>query len=147
VWPEIRRYLRRFRSAVLSGGDSTGYPVSIRCKPEPDEQLNLLRIAIPNILDLQPGAASILCHSHNLFLWNLHSFLVRGLLEVRDGSYMFRPIKCVQGIGVGGLPGMLRFARSKRRAASGYLEVRCLARPRIPWDELGRIPQGIKQSS
>jgi hypothetical protein len=147
VWPEIRRYLRRFPSAVLSGVDSTGYPVSIRCQPEPDEQLKLLRITIPNALGLQPGPASILCHSHNLFLWNLHSFLIRGLLEVHEGSYRFRPFKFVPGIGVGGLPGMLRFARSKRRAASRYLEVRGLTRPRIPWDELRRIQQEIKRSS
>ena len=33
MWTEIRRYLRRYPSAVLSGLDSAGRPFSLRCHP------------------------------------------------------------------------------------------------------------------
>lgn len=147
MWAEIRRYLRAYLSAVLTGVDSTGYPFSIRCKPLPDDRLQALRIAVPAGVDLQPGRASILCHSHNLFLWKLHSFLVRGSLEKVAGSYLFRPSQFVPGIGVGGPVGMIRFAASKRRAANRYLLARGLSRPRIPWDQLRQIQAEARRST
>jgi len=139
MWSEIRRYLRRYPTAVLTGIDSVGRPFSIRCKPEIDELTQRLRIQIPPTAELVAGPASILCHSHNLFLWKLRSFLVRGSLEPTDGAWLFRPVRFVPGIGVGGLPGMLRFARSKRRTAKHYLDQRGLARPQIPWAQLRAI--------
>ena len=142
---EIRRYLSRYPSAVLSGLDATGYPCSIRCKPAVDDAGRGLRIAMPRGIALEPGPASILCHSHNLFLWNLRSFLVRGVLEVSDGSYLFRPVRFVPGIGVGGLLGMIRYVWSKRRAANRYLQERGLPRPRIPWAQLRKFQQDARQ--
>jgi hypothetical protein len=136
---EIRRYLRKYPTAVLSGLDSAGRPFSIRCEPELDEGAHVLRIALPRTADLGVGPASILCHSHNLFLWNLRSFLVRGSIELANGSWLFRPARFVPGIGVGGLPGMIRFATSKRRSAKHYLDQRGLSRPQIPWAQLRAI--------
>jgi hypothetical protein len=124
---------------VLTGLDSAGYPFSIRCRPQVDDALTALRLSVPAGLDLQAGPASILCHSHNLFLWNLRSFLVRGSLEMVDGSWLFRPSRFVPGIGVGGLAGMIRFSVDKRRAAERYLLERGLKRPTVPWGELRRI--------
>lgn len=139
MWAEIRRYLRKYPSAVLTGVDSAGRPFSIRCQPELDETAQALRVPVPMTGELIAGPASILCHSHNLFLWNLHSFLVRGSIEPAGASWLFRPGRFVPGIGVGGLPGMIRFATSKRRAARHYLDRRGLTRPPIPWAELRAI--------
>lgn len=147
MWAEIRRYLRKYPSAVLSGLDSTGHPFSLRCHPLMDETELALRIAKVPTVDLAEGPASILCHSHNLFLWNLRSFLIRGSLEVADGSYLFRPSRFVPGIGVGGLPGMIRFATSKRRAARRYLQRRGLTRPRIDWVQLKTLQARARQPS
>ena len=144
MWAEIRRYLRRYPSAVLSGRDSTGRPYSLRCEPVLDDATHVLRIASPPGGELANGPATILCHSHNLFLWNLHSFLVRGTIELADGTWLFRPARFVPGIGVGGLPGMIRFATSKRRAAKHYLDRRGLTRPRVPWAELRAIQAETK---
>lgn len=146
MWREIRRYLRKYPSAVLTGLDSNGYPFSIRCQPVPDELLQALRIAVPNGIDLRPGPASVLCHSHNLFLWKLRSFLVRGSLERIHGSWVFRPAQFVPGIGVGGLAGMIRFATKKRRAANRYLQRRGLERPKVPWRELRRLQRAVRRS-
>ena len=136
MWAEIRRYLRKYPSAVLTGLDAAGRPFSIRCRPELDESAGVLRIALPRTADLAAGPASILCHSHNLFLWKLRSFLVRGSIELVDRLCLFRPARFVPGIGVGGLPGMIRFATSKRRTAKHYLDRRGLSRPEIPWAQL-----------
>jgi len=141
MWAEIGRYLRKYPSAVLSGLDSAGRPFSLRCEPELDERAHVLRIAVPSTADLVAGPASILCHSHNLFLWKLRSFLVRGSIELVDGSWLFRPARFVPGIGVGGLPGMIRFATSKRRTAKHYLDRRGLTRPKIPWAQLKAIQE------
>ena len=146
MWREIRRYLRKYPSAVLTGLDSTGYPFSVRCQSVPDDLLQALRVAVPDAIDLRPGPASLLCHSHNLFLWNLHSFLVRGSLERIHGSWIFRPAHFVPGIGVGGLAGMIRFATSKRRAANRYLQRRGLERPKVPWSELRRLQRAVRRS-
>jgi hypothetical protein len=146
MWPEIQRYLREYPSAVLSGIDSSGYPFSIRCQPLPDQTEEVLRIARLPTVDLAEGPASLLCHSHNLFLWKLRSFVVRGSLEVADGSYLFRPARFVPGIGVGGVPGMIRFATSKRQAANRYLSHRNLARPTIPWQRLKAIQREVRRS-
>ena len=143
MWPEIRRYLGAYPSAVLTGVDSTGYPFSIRCQPVPDDTGVVLRIARLPTVDLAEGPASLLCHSHNLFLWKLRSFVVRGSLEVADGSYLFRPARFVPGIGVGGGPGMIRFATTKRRTANRYLKHRNLARPTIPWQQLKAIQKEV----
>ena len=147
MWPEIRRYVARYPSGVLTALDSAGFPFSVRCSPQIDDASNALRVAVPARLDLQPGPASILCHSHNLLLWNLRSFLVRGSLERIDGSYLFRPSRFVPGIGVDGLVGMIRFATSKRRAANRYLHDRGLARPTVPWDQLKRIQADARGSN
>src|SRR5438445_7224377 len=139
MWAEIRRYLRKYPSAVLTGLDAGGRPFSIRCRPEVDEAAQVLRIAVPATADLVAGPAGILCHSHNLFLWNLRSFLVRGAIEPADGAWLFRPRRFVPGIGVGGLLGMIRFATSKRSTAQHYLDRRGLPRPQIPWAQLRAI--------
>ena len=139
MWGEIRRYLRNYPSAVLTGLDAAGWPFSLRCQPDIDEQAQVLRLRLPNTAELVKGPASILCHSHNLFLWNLRSFLVRGTIERVGGWWLFRPERFVPGIGVGGVPGMIRFATSKRRTAKLYLKQRGLARPRIPWAQLRAI--------
>jgi len=139
MWTEIRRYLRRYPSAVLSGLDSAGRPFSLRCQPELDEDAHVLRVRLYPAAELVKGPASILCHSHNLFLWNLRSFLVRGAIEPADGAWLFRPRRFVPGIGVGGLLGMIRFATSKRSTAQHYLDRRGLPRPQIPWAQLRAI--------
>src|SRR5437868_2564753 len=139
MWAEIRRYLRTYPSAVLTGLDARGRPFSIRCRPEVDEAAHVLRIAVPATAYLVVGPAGILCHSHNLFLWRLRSFLVRGSIELADGAYEFRPVRFIPGIGVGGVLGMIRFATSKRRTAKHYLDRRGLTRPRIPWAQLRAI--------
>jgi hypothetical protein len=81
-----------------------------------------------------------------VFLWKLRSFLVRGYLEVAEGSYLFRPARFVPGIGVGGVLGMVRFATSKRRTANRYLKHRNLARPTIPWQQLKAIQREVGRS-
>jgi hypothetical protein len=137
MWDEITKHLYRFESAVLSGLDEAGYPFSVRCRPYPDTSGDeLLSIWLPPDTPLRPGPASLLCHSHDEKLWNLKSFLVRGVLFKDGGGWSFEPVRFILGIGIGGLPGMIRsFARS-RREAGRYLEKRRLARPRIPWDEI-----------
>jgi hypothetical protein len=146
MWAEIRRYLPRFSSSVLTGVDGDGYPVSIRCAPELDDAEQVLRLSLPAWTRISQGPASLLCHGHNDLLWDLHSFMVRGTLEPAGGeTWVFRPSRLVPGVGMGGLAGMARFALAKRRAARRYLERRGLARPRIDWAQLKAVQARARQ--
>jgi hypothetical protein len=137
IWADVRRHLPGFSSPVLTGLDGDGYPFSIRCTPSLDEKQQVLCVSLPASSRITPGPASLLCHRHNDLLWDLRSFMVRGTLEPAGGeTWLFRPSRLVPGIGMGGLPGMVRFALAKRRAAKRYLQRRGLARPTIDWVQL-----------
>lgn len=144
MWRELTRHLGQYPSAVLTGHDATGYSFSVRCRPSVDAVAKVVRIDVAHDVGLQPGPASLLCHSHNLFLWNLRSFLVRGVLARDAAGWRFHVIKFVPGIGIGGVIGMMRFAVSKRRVARNYLADRGLARPRVPWDQLQALKSQVK---
>lgn len=131
---------------MLTGLDSDGYPVSIRCELSLDETQQALSLLLPGWTRLTPGPASILCHVHNQLLWDLRSFMIRGTLEPTEGdTWLFRPSRFVPGIGIGGLAGMVRFALAKRRTARRYLESRGLTRPRIDWEQLKRLQARARQ--
>jgi len=83
MWDEILRHLPDLESAVLTGIDAEGYPYSVRCRPQPDARAP--RVQLPPYGPVRPGFASLLCRSHDENLWNLKSFLVRGILAREDG--------------------------------------------------------------
>jgi hypothetical protein len=144
MWTEITGHLYLFESAVLSGLDEEGYPFSVRCRPYPDTSgAEALKIWLPPGTPVRPGPASLLCHSHDENLWNLESFLVRGVLVKEAGGWSFEPGQFIAGMGIGGLTGMIRLFARSRRNAGRYLEKRGLARPRIPWDEINAARRAI----
>ena len=93
MWDEIVGQLADFPTAVVTGVDDTGYPFSLRCKPEPDHSTQTLRLHLPEGTRIRVGPASLLCHRHDEQLWNLKSFLVRGEVEVdaRRAKLLLRP--------------------------------------------------------
>lgn len=132
MWPEIVKRLPRFASAVLTGLDASGDPVSVRCRPTPDHHAQVLWVAVPEGLGMVAGPAGLLCHHHDEQLWGLKSFLLRGGLE-RDGrGWVFRPCQLVPGMDTT-LLANLRVLRNGRRTAKRYLAARGLRRPTIPW--------------
>ena len=148
MWSEITGHLYGFESAVLSGLDEAGYPFSVRCRPYPDPSgAEVLRVRLPADTVLRPGPASLLCDRHDENLWNLKGFLVRGVLNKDDGGWSFQPVRFIPGMGIGGLPGMIRFFTRSRRNARRYLEKRGLARPRIPWNEINAAKKRAFASS
>jgi hypothetical protein len=144
MWPEIVRHLYQFESAVLSGLDEEGYPFSVRCRPYADASgAEALRIWLAPGTPFRPGPASLLCHSHDENLWNLKSFLVRGVLVKDAGGWSFEPNRFIPGMGIGGLPAMIRLFLGSRRKARRYLRERDLARPSIPWDEINAARKAV----
>ncbi len=133
---EIARYLPEFPSAVLSGLDAEGYPYSVRCRPAPGSSTVVPRLVLPTETAIEPGPASLLCHSHDERLWNLRSFLVRGRLEQVGNGRTFVSERFVPGGGIGGPLGTAKAFVGMRRTATRYLHKRGLSRPPIPWDEI-----------
>jgi hypothetical protein len=136
MWPELVRELARFPDGVLTGRDTDGYPVSVRCRPRPDHVHRLLRCRRPCGIELVDGRASLLCHSHDERLWALRSFLIRGELSTGSGEWIFTPLVLVPGQGLAGPVGDLRSFVAARRRAGRYLGRRRLARPQVPWSRL-----------
>jgi hypothetical protein len=133
---------RDFTGAVLTAMDSSGYPVSLRCRPSPSSDESAVRLPAPGWFDGLPGPASLMCHSHDNKLWKLHGFFVRGELD-RDGDELvFHPTFFRRSIG-GSPVEILRLALQTRRAARRYLKQRRLERPQVPWK---RIEAAKKQA-
>lgn len=133
MWAEIVKNTPGYRDAVLSAPDDSGYPCSVRCLPELDQAARVVRLALPPGVALQPGAASLLCHSHDENLWSLRSVNLRGSLERDERGWFLRPRQFIPGGGTGGLLGTLKQIRDLRRSAARYLAKRGLTAPTIPW--------------
>jgi hypothetical protein len=138
MWHEVVRRLPRFSSAVLTGLDSDGDPVSVRCRPTLDQQAQVLQVLVPDGLGMVPGPAGLLCHHHNDQLWGLKSFLLRGTLERTGHGWVFRPHQLVRGMDTTAISN-LRLLRNGRRTAKRYLAARGLRRPRIPWEHYAQL--------
>ena len=138
MWPEIAARLPRFASAVLTGLDGRGDPVSVRCLPTLDHHARVLRVLVPDGLGMVSGPAGLLCHQHDEQLWGLKSLLLRGTLEETGAGWVFRPRQLVAGMDATPLSN-LRLLRNCRRTAKRYLAARGLRRPTIPWDHYARL--------
>ena len=135
MWAEIMQRLPDYKNAVISGVNAEGYPVSVRCNPEPDAAAEILKVQTPDHVYVQPGPASLLCHKHDEKFWNQHSFIVWGRLDQCDGNWIFQPLRFTPGASPDMLS-LVRFVISARRASQEYLEKRRLPRPTIPWNEI-----------
>ena len=145
MWDKIFRLLPGFEDAVLTGLDAEGYPYGVRVRPRADPIGQVLRVPLPDYATVQAGPASLLCHAHDEDLWNLRSFLVRGVLRREEGIWAFEPRAFVPGAGVGGPMGLVRFVRGSRQNAERYLKKRGLARPSIPWNRINEIKAQARQ--
>lgn len=140
MWDDIVKYLGEFPNAVLTAVDDAGYPLSVRCTPEPDISNQVMRLKLPSYSGFQIGSASLLCHSHDELLWNLKSFLVVGSLERDDKGWILVPRRFIPGIGIGNFfLGLIKMTRDGRRTAKRYLDKRGLQRPKIPWNEINDL--------
>lgn len=146
MWDEIVWLLPDFDTAVLTGLDAEGYPYGVRVRPRADATGQVLRVPLPAYTPIQAGPASLLCHAHDEKLWNLRSFLVRGVLRREVGGWAFEPRVFVPGAGVEGPMGMVRFVSGSRRNTERYLEKRGLARPSIPWNRINEIKAQAQES-
>lgn len=136
MWTEIMEHLPDFSSAVLTGVDAAGYPISVRCKPKVSSQSKVISVQVTEGTDIQAGPASLLFHQHDEQMWNIKSFLLRGDIEKESQGWIFHPQKFTPGWGIGGLISMVRLIRTGRRTAKRYLKKRSLTHPTIQWDEI-----------
>jgi hypothetical protein len=145
AWEDTVRAIGQFPDAVLTVTDSAGYPTSVRCSPEVVTAARVLRVQPPAWLDVQPGPASLMSHSHDEQLWNLRSFHARGTVEASDGALLFRPTACAWTAG-SGIRSTLQLLLGTRRAAARYLRRRGLNRPRVPWATIKAAKTALHQT-
>jgi len=135
-WAEVVKESAHFGQGVLTGLDESGYPIGVRCTPtaDPSGEHRFL-VDVPEGAAVRPGRAGMVFHRHDEQLWNLRSFIARGVLaRETDSTYSFTPDRVVGGAGIGGVVELVRFMRRGRRTTKRYLAARSLPRPKIPWD-------------
>lgn len=147
MWKKIVRNLRSFADAVVTGVDSSGYPFSVRCAPRLDDDLQVLRLDLPDSLNIKSGPAGMLCHSHDEKLWHLKSFLVQGKLEEKGSEWIFIPSRFIPGEGLGGQLSLLKILFEARSRTQRYLQKRGLPRPKIPWNDINGLRKESKNHS
>lgn len=138
MWAELIPLFGTFTSAVLSAADAEGYPASVRTSITPDTTRQVVGVNVPAALELAPGPAALLMHSHNEQLWDLRIVMVRGVLELNGSEWCFRPLAIASGVEQGGLAAA-RMVLACRKSARIYLQKRGLTRPIIPWNKLNAI--------
>jgi hypothetical protein len=141
---KLEGYLRSFRDAVLTGINAQGYPVSVRCHPQIDETEHVLRVRLPADIQILPGPAGLLCHSHDEKLWNLKSFALQGTLEHQEDISLFHVQRFLPGMNMAGAPGPLTTLMHARRTMKQILRKRGLPQPSIPWDQLKQLAEPAK---
>lgn len=140
MWHRIVSRMASFRSAVVSGRDPEGYPISVRCQPIPVVESRAFELLIAPTVAIQPGPASLLCHSHDAQFWRQESFLVRGELHDTGGRWVFTPVQLIPGIDQSPIA-FVRFIIGCRRRAASYLRARGIPRPTIPWAAINAVKE------
>ena len=136
---QVATRLPDFRSGVLAAFDEAGRPTLLRVVPATDS--SALVFDVPEWAGVQPGAASLLCHSHDDKLDSQDSFVVAGTLGQRDGRWTLSTDRFIPGPGTGGPLTMVKTVHGLRSTAARYLDRRGLERPAVQWaaiDELWR---------
>lgn len=143
MWDDLVRSLGDYPTAVLTAIDATGYPFSIRLVPQPDPARQVLAVLLPEYVHAQTGPAGLLCHFHDDLLWKQTNFAAYGELEPDDESWIFRPVRVIEGAGAGNslLPQM-RFRKSAKR----YVGRHGMEWPAVPWDRLKTLYRRAQQA-
>lgn len=138
MWEQTVQDLGNYSTAVVTGIDAAGYPYSVRCRPQPDSEQQVLRVDIPESAGIVPGPASLLAHDYNDQLWQQTSFMVRGTLERTSDGWILRPMTFIPGFSKNPIA-MLRMLIVARRQTNAYLAKRGLPRPKVAWDEVKQL--------
>jgi hypothetical protein len=130
---QVAARLPEFRSGVLAGFDDAGRPTLLRVRPQAHGAEPALLLDVPADADLRPGAASMLCHSHDDQLDSQNMFVVAGSLHRSAEGWTLSTERFIPGPGTGGPLAMVKVVRDLRSTAARYLERRSLERPTVQW--------------
>ena len=136
MWDDLLRNLGRYPTAVLTVRDAAGYPFSLRCVPRPDAARQVLEVDVPTYARARPGAAGLLCHSHDDNLWNMRNVVAYGELEPDGEGWVFRVRRMIEGAAP---RNSLRTQLRPRASAKRYVERHGMDWPEVPWDRLHAI--------
>jgi hypothetical protein len=130
---QVAARLPDYRSGVLAAFDDAGRPTLLRVRPTVDGAGSAVVMQVPDDVDLRPGPASMLCHSHDDQVSAQNSFVVAGTLQRRDDRWALSTDRFIPGPGTGGPLAVLKAVRQLRSTAARYLQRRGLERPAVEW--------------
>ncbi|TCC34905.1 hypothetical protein [Kribbella sindirgiensis] len=136
---EINQAIITFEyGAVLALVEPDGYPVAVRCRPEPVNDGQALRIRRPAWLRFDSGPACLMAHSHDKHGWKLRGLIAKGTTTSDGMGIVFMPaqfrwIMRNRGNPVGLMRTALRSLAKSREDAEGYLRRTGQNPPPIPW--------------
>ena len=139
--------LVEFGSAVLAGFDSLQRPTLVRVRPGIDTATGTFGFGVPDDVDLAPGRASLLCHSHDDRLDTQRSFVATGDLTGTGGEWTMTPDRYIPGADRMGPVTAFRMIRALQSTARRYLASRGLGTPTINWAAIERIRRQVRSMS
>lgn len=140
---DLRRWLPKFASAVLTTVDPDGYPSSVRVKPALTAEASVLDIgSLP--ASAAEGRAWLLWHKHDESLWGLQNLGTAGWLSAAGGRGRFEAARFTAGLGA---LSEFQSLASCRRHANAYLQKRNMARPAVAWEEIAVLWKEVMTSN
>jgi hypothetical protein len=139
---------RAYPGGVLTVAAPSGYPFSVRVRPNFDAANGLILFpGVPPVARDWRGKAGLLFHRHNPDLSGQHEMMIKGELLDVGGTLALRPGEFLTGSGrtdtdrmpVAGSPlDMIKFMMLGRRKAREYLAKRGQPWTPRPWDKMLR---------
>jgi hypothetical protein len=133
MWQLASESLSRFPELVVTALSSEGYPVSVRQRsPRYDAETGEMPVLMPASVAPVAGPANVLAHYHDEDLWNLRIVRIKGLLERREGAWIFISTAFTPP-SPEGFSSRWQMAKAMRRSSRRYLAARGMSRPKVNW--------------
>jgi hypothetical protein len=133
MWQRAAESLSHFPELVVTALSIDGYPVSVRQRsPRYDAQTGEMPVLIPASVTPAAGPANVLAHYHDEDLWNLRFVRIKGRLDRRGATWIFRSTAFTPPA-QGRFTSTWQMAKAMRRSSRRYLAARGMARPEVNW--------------
>ena len=135
-----------FSSAVLAGFDSLQQPTLVRVRPVADAANGVFSFSLSNGVDIAPGPASLLCHSHDEQLTTQRSFVATGTVTGAGAGWTMTPERYIPGADRLGPIAAFTVIRDLQSTARRYLDARGLDTPTIDWAAIEDLRRQVHKS-
>lgn len=146
MWHLAAESLGRFPEPIVTALSRDGYPISIRQHSVTySAKSGEMLVSVPEAVDMMPGPANLLAHSHDDELSNLQMVHIKGRLEKRARDWVFVSTAFTPPP-EGRFQSLSQMAKAMRRSSLRYLSTRGLDRPQVNWAALSKLQREARHN-